>query len=209
MRTHLRNDSGASELHGNPRYTDGMATKIRSARASAAAPNAIALPAVDQRILTIRSEKVMIDRDLAEVYGVTTKALNQAAKRNIERFPADFRFQLTGKERDEVVTNCDHLQNLKYAPALPWAFTEHGALMAASVLNSPRAVEMSVYIVRAFVRLREYARGHAEMTKRLDALERRVTDHDDDLREMFNALRALLTPSPRSGREIGFAKKGV
>ena len=186
-----------------------MATKIRSARASAAAPNAIALPAVDQRILTIRSEKVMIDRDLAEVYGVTTKALNQAAKRNIERFPADFRFQLTGKERDEVVTNCDHLQNLKYAPALPWAFTEHGALMAASVLNSPRAVEMSVYIVRAFVRLREYARGHAEMTKRLDALERRVTDHDDDLREMFNALRALLTPSPRSGREIGFAKKGV
>ena len=83
----------------------------------------------------------MLDRDLAEVYGVTTKALNQAVKRNEERFPADFRFQLTREERDEVVTNCDHLGSLKYAAALPWAFTEHGAIMAATLLNSPRAVE--------------------------------------------------------------------
>lgn len=96
-------------------------------------------------------------------------------------------------------------QNIKY---LPWVFTEHGALMAATVLNSPLAVEMSVFVVRAFVRLREYARGHAEISKRLDALERKVTGHDEDLREMFNALRALLTPAPRSRREIGFAKKG-
>ena len=167
----------------------------------------LALVHVDPRILTIRSERVMLDRDLAEVYGVATKALNQAVKRNEERFPSDFRFQLTREERDEVVTNCDHLRNLKYAAALPWAFTEHGSIMVASVLNSPRAIEMSVFVVRAFVRLREYARGHAEIARRLDALERKVTGHDESLREMFIALRALLTPSPRTSREIGFTKK--
>lgn len=148
----------------------------------------------------------MLDHDLAEVYGVTTKALNQAVKRNVQRFPGDFRFQLTGEEREEVVTICDRLRNLKYASALPWAFTEHGALMAASVLNSTRAVEMSVFVIRAFVRLRAYVRGHAEIAKRLDALERRVTDHDEDLGDMFKALRSLLAPSPRNTREIGFAK---
>jgi ORF6N domain len=159
-------------------------------------------------IVEIRGRSVMLDHDLAEVYGVTTKALNQAVKRNVQRFPGDFRFQLTGEEREEVVTNCDHLRNLKYASALPWAFTEHGALMAATVLNSARAVEMSVFVIRAFIRLRGYARGHAEIAQRLDVLERRVTDHDDDLREMFDALRGLLAPSPRETREIGFAKTG-
>jgi hypothetical protein len=166
----------------------------------------LALARVDRTILTVRTEPVILDRDLAEVYGVTTKALNQAVKRNVLRFPSDFRFQLTKRERDEVVTNCDHLRKLKYAAALPWAFSEHGALMAATVLSSPQAVQMSVFIVRAFIRLRELTRGHAEVAKRLDDLERRVTDHDDDLREMFGALRALLAPSPRNQRRIGFAK---
>src|SRR6476661_3015510 len=163
---------------------------------------------LDPPIVEIRGKCVMLDRDLADVYGVTTKALNQAVKRNVQRFPGDFRFQLTCEEREEVVTNCDHLRNLKYASALPWAFTEHGALMAATVLNSPRAVEMSVFVIRAFIRLRAYARRHAEIAERLDVLERRVTDHDDDLRGMFDSLRALLTPSPRNTREIGFAKTG-
>ena len=172
-------------------------------------PRIVVLAQVDRTIQALRGERVMLDRDLAEIYGVTTKALNQAVKRNEHRFPADFRFRLTREERDEVVTNCDHLRTLKYAAALPWAFTEHGALMAATVLNSPRAVEMSVFVVRAFVRLREYARGHAEIAKRLDALERKVTGHDEDLQEMFNALRALLTPSPQTKREIGFGKKGT
>jgi hypothetical protein len=170
-------------------------------------PKILALARVDRTILTIRGERVMLDRDLAEVYGVTTKAFNQAVKRNEQRFPSDFRFRLTEEERDEVVTNCDHLQPLKYAAALPWAFTEHGVIMAATVLNSPRAVEMGVFVVRAFIRLREFARGHTEIARRLDALERKVTGHDDDLREMFNALRALLAPSPRAKREIGFAKR--
>lgn len=94
---------------------------------------------VESKILEIRGERVMLDADLADVYGVTTKALNQAVKRNEERFPSDFRFQLTREERDEVVTNCDHLRNLKYAAALPWAFTEHGSIMAASVLSEQLA----------------------------------------------------------------------
>ena len=163
---------------------------------------------VESKILEIRGEKVMLDRDLAEVYGVTTGRLNQAVKRNRDRFPEDFAFQLTPTEMrnlksQSVTSSSGHGGRRKP----PWAFSEHGAVMVASVLNSPRAVEMSVFVVRAFVRLREYARGHAEIAKRLDALERTVTGHDEDLREMFTALRALLTPSPRTKREIGFAKK--
>jgi len=165
---------------------------------------------VDRTILTIRGERVMLDRDLAEAYGVTTGALNQSVKRSRDRFPEDFLFRLTPDEAEEVRRSRSQSvilkrgQNIKY---LPWAFTEHGALMAAAVLNSPRAVEMSVFVVRAFVRLREFARGHTEIAMRLDALEQRVTGHDEDLREMFDALRALLTPSPRATREIGFARK--
>jgi hypothetical protein len=164
---------------------------------------------VESKILEIRGERVMLDADLAEVYGVTTRVLNQAVKRNEERFPQDFAFQLTPEEianlkSQSVTSSSGHGGRRKP----PWVFTEHGTIMVASVLNSPRAIEMSVFVVRAFVRLREYARGHAEIAKRLDALERKVTAHDENLREMFTALRALLTPSPRAKREIGFAKKG-
>jgi hypothetical protein len=163
---------------------------------------------LDPPIVEIRGKSVMLDSDLARAYGVTTAVLNQAVKRNETRFPTDFRFQVTGGEfanlMSQIVTSSSgHGGRRK----LPWAFTEHGALMAATVLNSPRAVEMSVFVVRAFVRLRAYARGHAEIAKRLDVLERRVTDHDEDLGDMFKALRALLAPSPRKTREIGFAKK--
>jgi hypothetical protein len=100
-------------------------------------------------ILRLRGSNVLIDADLAAIYGVSTKALNQAVTRNIERFPADFAFRLTPKEKTEVVTNCDHLATLKFSPVLPQAFTEHGAIMAATVLNSPEAVSMSIYVVRA------------------------------------------------------------
>jgi hypothetical protein len=162
---------------------------------------------LDPPIVEIRGKSVMLDMHLAAAYGVLTKVLNQAVTRNSGRFPEDFRFRLTAEEADglrsQTVTSKKARGGRRY---LPWAFTEHGALMAASVLNSPRAVEMSVFVIRAFVRLRVYARGHAEIAKRLDDLERRVTDHDDDLGEMFGALRALLAPSPRNQREIGFAK---
>jgi hypothetical protein len=167
----------------------------------------LAPPPLDPPIVEIRRQSVMLDSDLARAYGVTTAILNQAVKRNAARFPADFRFQVTGEEfanlMSQIVTSSSKHGGRR---KLPWAFTEHGALMAATVLNSPRAVEMSVFVIRAFIRLRAYARGHAEIAERLNVLEQRVTDHDDDLREMFDALRGLLAPSPRDTREIGFAK---
>jgi hypothetical protein len=110
---------------------------------------------IETKILLIRGQKVMVDADLAELYDVPTKRLNEQVKRNRARFPADFVFRLTTQEKAEVVANCDHLNRLRFSPALPYAFTEHGAIMAAAVLNSARAIEVSVYVVRAFVRLRE------------------------------------------------------
>lgn len=170
---------------------------------------ALAPIAVDSRILSLRGVQVLLDADLAEIYGASTKALNQAVKRNAERFPEDFRFQLKTAERDWVVTNCDHLSRLKFSPSLPWAFTEHGAIMAATVLRSSRAVEMSVFVVRAFVRLRDLARTHAELARHLTSLERRVTAHDADLKQVFAALRQLLEPpQARPSRRIGYGDGG-
>jgi hypothetical protein len=114
----------------------------------AAADAAVMLPRIESRILVVREHKVIVDADLALLYGVPTKALNQAVKRNAERFPMDFMFQLSAAEKAEVVTSCDHLQKLKFSKSLPFAFTEHGAIQAANVLASPRAVEMGVYVVR-------------------------------------------------------------
>jgi len=111
---------------------------------------------------------------LAEVYGVTTKALNQAVKRNSERFPADFAFVLTDREKSEVVTNCDHLARLKFSPALPRAFTEHGAIMAANVLKSSQAIQMSVFVIRAFVKMRAALNDTRELAKKLAALQREL-----------------------------------
>ncbi|MEI6723442.1 MAG: ORF6N domain-containing protein [Betaproteobacteria bacterium] len=157
----------------------------------------------------IRGHKVMIDADLAALYDVPTKRLNEQVKRNAERFPADFMFRLTRRERDELVANCDHLSRLKFASAMPCAFTEHGALMAASVLNTTRAVEVSVFVVRAFVQLRETLGAHKELAKRLDELESRIerkfSSHDQALAGILEAIRKLMTP-PESAkkRRIGF-----
>lgn len=146
----------------------------------------------------------MLDADLALVYGVTTKALNQAVKRNRGRFPQDFSFRLRPAERDEVVTNCDHLAQLRFSRACPWAFTEHGAIMAASVLKSRQAVELSVYVVRAFVRLRDLSRSHAEIAEKLATIEETVGRHDVDIERLFDAIRSLLE-SPGPSRPIGFS----
>ena len=160
---------------------------------------------VGTRIQSIRGLQVLLDSDLAAIYGVSTKAFNQAIKRNEARFPVDFRFQLSLEEftnlKSQFVTSSwEHGGRRK----LPWAFTEHGSIMAATVLNSPRAVEMSVFVVRAFVHLRDFARTHAELGKQLATLERRVVAHDADLKQVFAALRRLLDP-PRSSRSpIGF-----
>ena len=166
---------------------------------------------IARQILVIRGQKVMIDADLAALYDVPTKRLNEQIKRNAERFPADFVFQLSRVERDEVVADCDHLGRLKFSPTMPFVFTEHGALMAASVLNSPRAVEVSLYVVRAFVELRETLASHKELAKRLDELEsrigRKLATHDQAITGILEAIRQLMVPAePVKKRRIGFVQ---
>jgi hypothetical protein len=156
---------------------------------------------IQSRILLIRGHKVMLDRDLAVVYGTTTKALNQAVKRNADRFPADFMFQLTRQEKHEVVTNCDHLRRLKFSPALPYAFTEHGAVMRASVLNSPVAVQASIQVVRAFIHLREILATHKELARKLAELEQK---YDKQFKAVFDAIRELMAPPKKERKQIGF-----
>lgn len=174
---------------------------------------------IESQIFLIRGQRVMLDADLAELYGVETGALNRAIKRNSERFPEDFMFQLTAEEfadlrcqigisnlRSQIATSNNSVGN----PAgrggrrhLPYAFTEHGAIMAASVLNSPRAVEASVQVVRAFVQLRQILASNAELSGKLAALEKK---YDIKFRAVFEAIRELMTPSdPKKKRPIGFA----
>lgn len=147
---------------------------------------------VEPTIRFLRGQHVVLDSDLARLYGVTTRALNQAVKRNRERFPSDFVFQLSAVERNEVVTKCDHLKRIRYSPSLPYAFTEHGAVMAAGVLRSERAVEVSVFVVRAFVRMRRMLAAHRELARKLGELERRMTKHDASIAALFDAIRQLM-----------------
>jgi hypothetical protein len=177
--------------------------------------NIVPTEAISPRILLIRGQRVIIDADLAELYAVTTKALNQAVKRNMDRFPEDFMFRLTAKEKGEVVTNCDHLAKLKFSKSLPFAFTEHGAIQAANTLSSPQAVKMGVYVVRAFVQLRHLLANNRELVSRLDDLEQKTEalamtqdtfarNSKAQLKQMFDALRELMaTPEPTK-RPIGF-----
>ena len=160
---------------------------------------------IETRIFLIRGRKVMLDSDLAELYQVSTKRLNEQVKRNRDRFPGDFMFQLTAAEKAEVVANCDHLKKLKYSPTLPHAFTEHGAVMLASVLNSPVAVQASIRVVRAFVRLREVLATHKELARKLTELERRIETHDERITVLFEAIRQLTRLPERPRRRIGFS----
>lgn len=163
------------------------------------------LETIQSRILLIRGEKVMIDADLATLYGVTTKRLNQQVKRNRARFPVDFMFQLTPEEKSEVVAKCDHLHKLKFSPTLPYAFTEHGAIMLASVLNSKKAVEVSILVVRAFVKLRQLLSSQKELFEKLRELERKYEKHEQHIVTIYKALRELMEPEPESQkRQIGF-----
>jgi hypothetical protein len=156
---------------------------------------------IEKRILLIRGHKVMIDSDLAGLYGVTTKRLNEQVKRNRERFPEEFMFQLTGKEKAEVVANCDHLKRLKFSPSLPNAFTEHGAIMLATVLNSPLAVQTSIQIVKTFVKLRQMLTDNAALARKLIDLEKK---YDRQFRAVFDAIRQLMTPPVTPRPRIGF-----
>jgi hypothetical protein len=160
---------------------------------------------IEQRILLIQGEKVIVHADLAEFYGVPTKRLNEQVKRNKDRFPGDFMFQLSPEEKSEVVANCDHLSKLKYSRSLPYAFTEHGAIMAANILNSPRAIEVSVFIVRAFVKLRRMIAENKELSRRIVQIERHLADHDEQIIELIKAIKQLLKPDPLpKKRRIGY-----
>jgi hypothetical protein len=132
-------------------------------------------PRIEARIQIVRHLRVMVDADLAALYGVPTKRLNEQVKRNIGRFPPDFMFQLTQTEKTEVVANCDHLAKLRFSKSLPYVFTEHGAIQAANVLATPQAVEMGIYVVRAFIQLRQASAAHADLAKRLDDSSRSLT----------------------------------
>jgi phage regulator Rha-like protein len=164
----------------------------------------LAIP-VESRIVVLRQQKVILDTDLAELYGVPVKRLNEQVKRNQERFPADFMFRLNAEEseslRSQTATSKITRGGRRYAP---YAFTEHGAIMAATVLNSDQAVEMSVFVVRAFVRLREVLSTNQQLTSKIDELEERLDTHDASIQELIEAIRELMAPDPPSGGRIGF-----
>ena len=156
-------------------------------------------------ILEVRGQAVVLDNNLAAIYGVETKQLNRAVKRNTNRFPDDFALELDAEEfanlRFQFGTSSFH-GGRRYRP---WAFTEHGAIMATSVLSSPRAVEVSVYVVRAFVRLRKLLASNQELAKKLDELERKLSSHDRTIVQLVNAIRDLMAPpEPRRKHPIGF-----
>jgi hypothetical protein len=172
------------------------------------------IASIERAIYSLRGQRVMLDSDLAAIYGVTTRRLNEQLRRNRSRFPDDFAFQLTAEEsrnlksqiatsslRSQFVTSSSHGGKRK----LPWVFTEHGALMLASVLNSQIAVQASVRVVRAFVRLREMVAANVQLAAKLEQLECRLDSHDEAIVELFAALKRLLeSPEPSRRREIGF-----
>jgi hypothetical protein len=185
---------------------------------------------LDSLILTIRGQKVILDADLAAIYGVPTKRLNEQVRRNIDRFPTDFMFQLSAEEslalRSQIVTldaeapdaEADDALRSQFATLktgrgqhrkyLPYAFTEHGALMAANVLNSPEAVKMSVYVVRAFIKQRELLMAQSDVLKKLAQMDVKLLEHDDDLRVIWQELQPLLNPPPVPHKpQIGFQAK--
>ncbi|MDD5382983.1 MAG: ORF6N domain-containing protein [Candidatus Margulisbacteria bacterium] len=159
---------------------------------------------IEDRIFFLRGQKVMIDRDLAELYGVATKRLNEAVKRNIRRFPEDFMFQLSRKERGELVANCDRFNLLKHSTSSPYAFTEQGIAMLSSVLNSERAIEVNILIMRAFVRLRQIISTHKDLARKIEDLEKKYSKHEVEITTVFKVLKKLMEIPARPAKKIGF-----
>lgn len=179
--------------------------KSGQSRRSAPIRRRAVVVSIESRILILRHQKVILDTVLAKLYGVPVKRLNEQIKRNRRRFPADFLFQLTLKEneslRSQIATSKVGRGGRR---SLPYAFTEHGAIMAATVLNSKRAVEMSVFVVRAFVRLREMLTADRQLAARIEELEDHLETHDSAIQEIIDAIRQLMTPRAKPRRRIGF-----
>jgi len=173
-------------------------------------PNAIAVEVIATRILELKGKKVMLGWDLAKLYGVSVKVLNQAVKRNIKRFPGDFMFQLSWQEveslRSQIVTlnntKTEASKRGKHIKYLPYAFTEQGVAMLSSVLNSERAIQVNILIMRAFTRLREILLTHKELAAKIEVLEKKYSEHDQSIKEIFQAIKQLLQPLPAKEKKI-------
>ena len=167
--------------------------------------NIIPVEVIAEKIFEIRNQKVMIDADLAKLYGVPTKRLNESVKRNTKRFPEDLMFQLSVQEKDELVANCDRFTNMKHSSALPHAFTEAGVAMLSSVLNSETAILINLQIIRAFIRLRRMLIDHDALRLAIEGLERRVGKNERDIQLAIKAIQSILTPPepPKKKIKIG------
>jgi hypothetical protein len=172
--------------------------------------HAVSLERVERAILILRGHRVILDSDLADLYGVETRRLNEQVRRNEARFPEDFAFQVTPEELDNLKSQLATSRGQWGGRRkLPYAFTEHGALMAASVLSSPKAVEMSILVVRAFVRLRQILAANRQLAAKLNELERRIAAHDQNIVALFQAVRSLMAVPEKPKRRIGFKRDGA
>ncbi|MEX0997196.1 MAG: ORF6N domain-containing protein [Flavobacteriaceae bacterium] len=163
---------------------------------------------IESRILQIRDQKVMIDADIAELYGVTTKRLNEQVKRNISRFPSNFMFELTKEEKDQVVANCDHLEKLKFSPVLPKVFTEHGIMMVANVLTSEKAIQVSIQIIEVFIKMRKILTDNLSLKLEVEEIKKKLTNHSKNIELVFNYLDELIEKkeNPEERSKIGYKK---
>jgi len=159
---------------------------------------------IEQKIFLIRKHRVMLDKDLAKLYGVPTKRLNEQVRRNIKRFPEDFMLRLTKKEADSLRSQNATLKRDKYSKYLPYVFTKQGVAMLSSVLNSERAIDVNIAIVRVFVKLRQILSTHKELSHKLGELERKIEKHDAEIQSIFEAIHQLMTVPEEPKRQIGF-----
>lgn len=197
--------------HSEQEWKGVMVVRKSTKQIGAATDLPASVTQIAQSIFILRGQRVLLDSDLAALYGVETKRFNEAVKRNRARFPDDFMFQLTADElgilRSQFATSKTGSGGRRYAP---YVFTEHGAIMAATILNSPRAVEMSVYVVRAFIQLRELLASNKELAKRLDQLESRLQKklaaHDEAIATILSAIRQMMHPPEPKKRSIGFVE---
>lgn len=162
---------------------------------------------IQSKIVVLREEKVMIDRDLAELYSVETKQLKRAVRRNLHRFPADFMFELTREEYNSLRSQFGTLERGTHSKYLPMAFTEQGVAMLSSVLNSNRAIEVNIAIMRAFVQLRKISSSQKQLAQKLREIEARLGDHDESIEAIFEAIQQLMTTPERPRKRIGFEVK--
>lgn len=160
------------------------------------------------KIMVLRGKKVMMDKDLAELYGASTKRLNEQVKRNPKRFPEDFMFQITKEEKEEIILQFAHLSGLKFSAALPYVFTEHGAVMLASVLNSDKAIAVNIQIVKVFTHIRQRLADNMELRLEIDKIKKQVENHNKNIEIVFGYLDELMekkeAPKPQPQAQIGF-----